>query len=167
MDFLSLALGGAGTVILTVLALVVKQVLAKILSGGSGSGPGIVITNTGSNAAAEADNSGQHSLPPPSRRAIPSLAGIDQETTPTEWVAPARCEQLREQLERKLDERAEKSGIRLEGKMDGMVTEQRRMNDTLIRLTTLQEEAAKREESLGKRVERLESGARMPAAGRR
>jgi hypothetical protein len=146
------ALVGAGglTGLLTQLPKVIRSL---------GGNQTITVTNTGGaggTASAEADGTGRHSIAPVTApAAVSSFAGIDGETTP-ERVTAVRCEELRGHLESKLEARSDKGMARLEGKMDGMVAEQRRMNDTLVRLTTLSEEAGKRDDRYSKRLERLE-----------
>lgn len=155
MSELIAAAGGVGG--MGILILFFRYVLPRLVGGGAGgrAAPGIVITNTGSSAAADADSSGRHSAAPSAPR-LPALGGLDQEITPTEYVKPSACEELRSKLEHKLEARSEKHLGRVESKLDGLVDEQRRMSDTLVRLTTLAEEAGKRDERYNKRLERVE-----------
>ena len=159
IDPSNLGIGGVIGGILVAVAFLVSK-LPKLLGGSADvvkavpPATAITVTNTGSSAAADADGTGRHSVAPAPTASNP-FAGIEGETTP-ERVTAVRCEELRDQLEEKLEARSDKGLERLEGKMDGMVTEQRRMNDTLVRLTTLSEEASKREERYSKRLERVE-----------
>jgi hypothetical protein len=150
MDLLSLAMGGAGVVLLAVLGLVVKQVLSKVMSSSAGRpGPGIVITNTGSSANAEAENTGRHSVAP-----------APAESEPAEVVCESKCAERRAQLA-DADSRSGAATRRLEKKIDGVKADLVEIKVSVAGLSasvdTMAKAVQREYDGLQARVERLES----------